>query len=142
LVKEQIRVSAGERLGYEQRDLVPRGHAIECRVNAEDPRNNFAPQAGTVTKVVFPGGMGIRVDTHVHSGSSIPPYYDSMIAKIVAYGDTREAAIVRMERALRETVIEGVNTTVEFCRDVLATPEFRSGRYDVGSLPAMLAAKV
>jgi acetyl-CoA carboxylase biotin carboxylase subunit len=142
LVKEQIRIAAGERLGYEQRDLVARGHAIECRINAEDARNNFAPQAGVVSKVVFPGGPGIRVDTHVHSGSAIPPYYDSMIAKIVAYGDTRDAAIARMERALRETVIEGVNTTVEFCRDVLATPEFRSGRYDVGSLPAMLGAKV
>jgi acetyl-CoA carboxylase biotin carboxylase subunit len=142
LVKEQIRIAAGELLGYEQRDLVARGHAIECRINAEDSRNNFAPQAGVVSKVVFPGGPGIRVDTHVHSGSSIPPYYDSMIAKIVAYGDTRDAAIARMERALRETVIDGVNTTVEFCRDVLATTEFRSGRYDVGSLPAMLGAKV
>lgn len=142
LVKEQIRIAAGERLGYEQRDLVPRGHAIECRINAEDPRNNFAPQAGAVSKVVFPGGPGIRVDTHVHSGSSIPPYYDSMVAKIVAFGETRDAAIARMERALRETVIEGVNTTVDFCCDVLATPEFRSGRYDVGSLPAMLGAKV
>ncbi|HEY1978298.1 MAG TPA: acetyl-CoA carboxylase biotin carboxylase subunit [Candidatus Baltobacteraceae bacterium] len=142
LVKEQIRIAAGELLGYEQRDLVARGHAIECRVNAEDPRNGFAPQAGSVSKVVFPGGPGIRVDTHVHSGSTIPPYYDSMIAKIVAYGETRDAAIARMERALRETVIEGVNTTVEFCREVLATAEFRSGRYDVGSLPAMLGAKV
>jgi acetyl-CoA carboxylase, biotin carboxylase subunit len=142
LVKEQIRIAAGERLGYEQRDMVPRGHAIECRINAEDPRNSFAPQAGTISKVVFPGGPGIRVDTHVHSGSTIPPYYDSMIAKIVAFGESRDAAIARMERALRETVIEGVNTTVDFCREVLATPEFRSGRYDVGSLPAMLGAKV
>ena len=142
LVKEQIRIAAGELLGYGQGDLVARGHAIECRINAEDPRNNFAPQAGAVSKVVFPGGPGIRVDTHVHGGSSIPPYYDSMIAKIVAYGDTRDAAIARMERALRETVIDGVHTTVEFCLEVLATPEFRSGKYDVGSLPAMLKSAV
>ncbi|MBV8333692.1 MAG: acetyl-CoA carboxylase biotin carboxylase subunit [Candidatus Eremiobacteraeota bacterium] len=142
LVKEQIRIAAGERLGYSQHDLVARGHAIECRINAEDPRNHFAPQAGTVAKVVFPGGPGIRVDTHVHAGSSIPPYYDSMIAKIVAYGESRDAAIARMERALRETLIEGVHTTVEFCAEVLGTPEFRSGRYNVGSLPAMLGSAV
>jgi acetyl-CoA carboxylase biotin carboxylase subunit len=142
LVKEQIRIAAGEQLGYVQSDLVARGHAIECRINAEDPRNHFAPQAGTVSKVVFPGGPGIRVDTHVHAGSSIPPYYDSMIAKVVAYGESRDAAIARMERALRETLIEGVHTTVDFCGDVLASPEFRSGRYNVGSLPAMLETVV
>ncbi len=86
LVKEQIRIAAGEPLGYAQRDLASRGHAIECRINAEDPDNNFAPAAGTVSKVVFPGGPGIRVDTHVYAGAAIPPYYDSMIAKIVAFG--------------------------------------------------------
>jgi acetyl-CoA carboxylase, biotin carboxylase subunit len=142
LVKEQIRIAAGERLGYTQDDLVLRGHAIECRINAEDPRNGFAPQAGTVSKVVFPGGPGIRVDTHLYAGATIPPYYDSMIAKIVAYGDSREAAIARMERALQETVIEGVNTTVQFCSMLLSSPEFRSGRYDIGSLPAMLGAPI
>jgi len=142
LVKEQIRIAAGERLGYVQSDLVARGHAIECRVNAEDPRNNFAPQAGVVSKVVFPGGPGIRVDTHLHSGATIPPYYDSMIAKVVAYGETRDAAIARMERALRETVIEGVHTTIGFCLEVLASPEFRSGRYDVGFLTSLLRTTV
>jgi acetyl-CoA carboxylase biotin carboxylase subunit len=141
LVKEQIRIAAGEQLGYRQSDLVARGHAIECRVNAEDPRNHFAPAAGTVSKLVFPGGPGIRVDTHLYAGAAIPPYYDSMIAKIVAYGDSREIAIARMERALRETLIEGVQTTIELCLEILATPAFRDGRYDVGFLAKELALR-
>jgi acetyl-CoA carboxylase biotin carboxylase subunit len=131
LVKEQIRVAAGEPLGYGQTDLVARGHAIECRINAEDPQNHFAPAAGTVSKLVFPGGPGIRVDTHLYAGATIPPYYDSMIAKVVAFGDTRDIAIARMERALRETLIEGVTTTIDLCLEVLATREFRSGHYDI-----------
>jgi acetyl-CoA carboxylase biotin carboxylase subunit len=142
LVKEQIRVAAGEPLGYAQAELIPRGHAIECRINAEDPNNNFAPQAGKLSRVVFPGGPGIRVDTHIFGGSAIPPYYDSMIAKIVAHGQSREAAIARMERALRETSVEGVSTTIGFCLEMLATPEFRSGRYDIGTLPALLSTAV
>jgi acetyl-CoA carboxylase biotin carboxylase subunit len=139
LVKEQIRIAAGEPLGYTQKDLVARGHAIECRINAEDPRNNFAPQAGKLERVVFSGGPGIRVDTHVYSGAFVPPYYDSLLAKVIAYGETREAAIARMERALRETVVEGVSTTIGMCLEILATPEFREGRYHIGSLPGMLA---
>lgn len=138
LVKEQIRVAAGEPLGYTQSDLKLSGHAIECRVNAEDPRNNFAPAAGTLTNVVFPGGPGIRVDTHVYSGSMVPPFYDSMIAKIVAWGETREAAIARMERALHETVVEGVNTTIQQCLEVLASEPFRSGRYSIEFLPSLM----
>jgi acetyl-CoA carboxylase, biotin carboxylase subunit len=139
LVKEQIRIAAGEPLGYVQSDLVARGHAIECRINAEDPRNHFAPAAGTVSKVVFPGGPGIRVDTHLYAGAAIPPYYDSMLAKVVAVGDTREIAIARMERALRETLIEGVKTTVDLCLEILAAPAFREGRYDIEFLPNLLA---
>ena len=131
LVKEQIRIAAGEPLGYVQGDLAARGHAIECRINAEDPQNNFAPAAGTVSKLVFPGGPGIRVDTHLYAGATIPPYYDSMIAKVVAFGDTREVAIARMERALRETLIEGVSTTIDLCLEVLSTDDFREGRYDI-----------
>jgi acetyl-CoA carboxylase biotin carboxylase subunit len=142
LVKEQIRIAAGEELGYVQSDLVARGHAIECRINAEDPSNHFAPQAGTVSKVVFPGGPGIRVDTHLHAGASIPPYYDSMIAKVVAYGESREAAIVRMERALHETLIEGVATTTAFCLALIGSREFRSGHYHVGSLATVLGSAV
>jgi acetyl-CoA carboxylase biotin carboxylase subunit len=131
LVKEQIRIAAGEPLGYAQTDLAAQGHAIECRINAEDPQNHFAPAAGTVSKLVFPGGPGIRVDTHLYAGATIPPYYDSMIAKVVAFGDTREVAIARMERALRETLIEGVSTTIDLCLEVLAGEEFREGRYDI-----------
>ncbi|HEY1883973.1 MAG TPA: acetyl-CoA carboxylase biotin carboxylase subunit [Candidatus Cybelea sp.] len=141
LVKEQIRIAAGEPLGYTQGDLVARGHAIECRINAEDTNNHFAPAAGTVTKLVFPGGPGIRVDTHMYAGATIPPYYDSMIAKIIAYGDTREIAIARMERALRETLVEGVQTTIGLCLEILATPQFRQGRYDVEFLPNELALR-
>jgi len=142
LVKEQLRVASGEALGYTQADLVVRGHAIECRVNAEDTSNNFTPQAGKLSRVVLPGGPGIRVDTCVTAGSSIPPYYDSMIAKIVAYGDTREAAIARMERALRESVIEGVNTTIGLCLELIGTKAFRDARYDIGFLPSYLSATV
>jgi acetyl-CoA carboxylase, biotin carboxylase subunit len=141
LLKEQIRIAAGEALGYAQSDLVARGHAIECRVNAEDTRNHFAPAAGTVSKLVFPGGPGIRVDTHLYAGASIPPYYDSMIAKVVAYGDTREIAIARMERALRETLVEGVATTIDLCLELLGTTAFREGRYDVEFLPNELAMR-
>jgi acetyl-CoA carboxylase, biotin carboxylase subunit len=142
LVKEQIRVAAGEQLGYAQSELKASGHAIECRINAEDPRNNFAPAAGTLTNVVFPGGPGIRVDTHVYSGSMVPPFYDSMIAKIIAVGETREAAIARMERALRETVIEGVNTTIQQCLEILATEQFKSGRYSIDFLPSLMQSTV
>ena len=138
LVKEQIRVAAGEALGYAQSDLRPSGHAIECRLNAEDGDRNFAPVAGTLTDVVFPGGPGIRVDTHAYSGLAVPPYYDSMLAKVIAFADTRDAAIARMERALRETVIEGVATTISACLEVLGTRAFRSANYGIDFLPALL----
>jgi acetyl-CoA carboxylase biotin carboxylase subunit len=140
LVREQIRIAAGEPLGYAQSDLSARGHAVECRINAEDPRNNFVPEAGTLSRVAFAGGPGIRVDTHVHGGATIPPYYDSLLAKIVAFGETRGEAIARMERALRETTIEGVHTTIEQCLEILGTREFRDGLYDVGFIPSLVAA--
>jgi len=138
LVKEQIRIAAGEALGYSQNDLRASGHAIECRINAEDPAHNFAPAAGRVTNVVFPGGPGIRVDTYIYAGASVPPFYDSLLAKIIASGPTREAAIARMERALRETAIEGLKTTIGQCLEVLAGEPFRSGLYAIDLLPAML----
>lgn len=141
LVKEQIRIAAGEPLGFSQDDLHPHGHAIEVRVNAEDPNNNFAPAAGTLSTVVFPGGPGIRVDTHVYGGATVPPFYDSMLAKIIAVGRTRESAITRMERALGETRIEGVKTTVEICREILASAEFRAGGIGVAWLPEFLVQR-
>ena len=141
LVKEQVRIAAGEPLGFAQEDMHPHGHAIEVRVNAEDADHNFAPAAGLLTTVVFPGGPGIRVDTHVYGGAVVPPFYDSMLAKIVAVGRTRESAILRMERALGETRIEGVKTTVDFARELLGDPEFRAGGVGVGWLPAFLARR-
>jgi acetyl/propionyl-CoA carboxylase alpha subunit len=127
IVQEQIRVAAGEALGFRQKDLHPVGHAIEVRINAEDAEAGFAPAAGTLGRVEFPGGPGVRVDSHVTAGAVIPPYYDSMIAKIVAHARTRPAAIARMERALAETRIEGVKTTIEFCRAALRDDDFRRG---------------
>ncbi len=135
LVKEQIRVAAGEPLGFAQSDITANGHAIEVRVNAEDPRHNFAPVAGTLARVELPGGPGIRVDTHMYGGVTIPPYYDSMLAKIVAFGRTRHSAIARMERALTETRIEGVSTTVQIALDILRDPIFREGGFGVDYLP-------
>jgi len=141
LVKEQIRIAAGEPLGFSQDDLHPHGHAIEVRVNAEDADNNFAPAAGTLSTVVFPGGPGIRVDTHVYGGATVPPFYDSMLAKIIAVGRTRESAITRMERALGETRIEGVKTTVGICREIMASAEFRAGGVGVAWLPEFLVQR-
>jgi|SRR5579872_473630 len=139
LVKEQLRIARGERLTRTQADLRPAGHAIEVRVNAEDPSNNFAPAAGKLKTVQLPGGPGIRVDTHLYEGATVPPYYDSMLAKIIAHGADREEAIARMVRALRETTIEGVKTTIPFCIEVLTDPEFAAGGVDIGYLPRFLA---
>jgi acetyl-CoA carboxylase biotin carboxylase subunit len=138
LVKEQIRIAAGEPLGFAQGDLSPHGHAIECRINAEDPQRDFAPAAGVVSSVELPGGPGIRVDTQLFAGLSIPPYYDSLLAKIVAVGRTRASAIARMERALAETRIEGVKTTTELCREILRDARFLEGGVTIDFLHAGL----
>ena len=127
LVKEQIRIAAGERLPVSQRDVTFHGHAIECRVNAEDPRHDFRPAPGVITTFFSPGGPGIRVDTHAYAGYSIPPHYDSLIAKVVAWGQTREEAIGRMRRALAEFEIGGVPTTIPFHLHVLDNGFFRKG---------------
>jgi len=127
LVQEQFRVAAGEGLSRTQDEIRHHGHAIEVRVNAEDPDRDFRPAAGTVTDVHWPGGPGIRVDSHVYAGYRIPPNYDSLIAKIIAWAPTREQAIARMERALRETVIEGVATTIPFHLKVLDNAFYRRG---------------
>ncbi len=127
LVQEQFRVAAGEGLSRTQDEIRHHGHAIEVRINAEDPDRDFRPAAGTVTDVHWPGGPGIRVDSHVYAGYRIPPNYDSLIAKIIAWAPTREQAIARMERALRETVIEGVATTIPFHLKVLDNAFYRRG---------------
>jgi acetyl-CoA carboxylase biotin carboxylase subunit len=128
LVKWQIRIAAGERLTLTQKDVKISGHAIECRVNAEDPVNNFRPDAGTISLFVPPGGPGIRVDSHLYSGYTAPPYYDSLLGKIIAKGNTREEAVARLERALHDTVISGVKTTMPFQQKILADEEYRSGK--------------
>ena len=133
IVKEQVRIASGEPLA--ERGRAPRhGHAIEIRINAEDPARGFLPAPGTVTRFVPPLGPGVRVDTAVSSGSEIPPHYDSMIAKVIVWDDTRPASIARAERALRELVVEGIPTTRELALDVLAAPEFRRGEYSTSTL--------
>ena len=127
LVKWQLRVAAGEKLDFDQRDVRINGHAIECRVNAEDPAQGFAPSPGKLTGYRVPGGPGVRVDSHAYPGYTVPPFYDSLLAKLCTHGDTREEAITRMRRALDEYVIEGIHTTIPFHRRVMADPAFVAG---------------
>jgi acetyl-CoA carboxylase biotin carboxylase subunit len=133
IVREQIRIAAGGRLAKTGR-ADRSGHAIEIRINAEDPARGFLPAPGTVTRFTPPLGPGVRVDTAVSSGAEIPPYYDSLIAKVIVADDTRDAAIARTERALRELEVEGIPTTRELALDVLGSPEFRSGNYSTSTL--------
>ncbi|MEX1115111.1 MAG: acetyl-CoA carboxylase biotin carboxylase subunit [Akkermansiaceae bacterium] len=132
LIKEQIRVAAGEPLSHHVLEATPRGHSIECRINAEDPFNNFTPSPGTISLWYAPGGKGVRVDTHVYSGYTVPPHYDSMIAKLIVTGATREIAIARMKRALGEFMIRGIKTTIPFQQEIIAHPDFAAGTYDIG----------
>ncbi len=137
LIKEQIRLAAGEPLGYRQRDVVQNGHAIECRINAEDPDNGFRPAPGKITSFHVPGGPGTRVDTHVYAQYVIPPYYDSLLAKLIVHGRDRVEAVLRMERALEEFVVEGTKTTISFHKRVIADPRFRSGTFDTSFVEGM-----
>jgi acetyl-CoA carboxylase biotin carboxylase subunit len=130
LVKEQIKVAQGEELSFKQADLKIEGHAIEVRVYAEDPANNFLPDIGTLTTYRLPEGPGVRVDDGFEEGMAIPIYYDPMIAKLIVHGSTREEAIARMERAIDDYAIAGVETTLPFCRFVMGHESFRSGNYD------------
>ena len=127
LIKEQIRVAAGEKLSFSQKDININGHAIECRINAEDSENGFLPSSGTLEKYIPAGGIGVRVDSHSYQNYDIPPYYDSMIAKLIVKGKNREEAIQRMKRALQEFLIEGVDTTIPFHLRVLDNDEFKKG---------------
>jgi len=127
LVKEQIRIAAGEPLSFRQEDVRLNGHAIECRINAEDPDRDFAPSPGRVRSFHVPGGPGVRIDSHVYAGYEIPPYYDSMIAKLICHGADRQEALARMRRALAETIIEGVPSTVSFHLRMMQHPSFLSG---------------
>jgi acetyl-CoA carboxylase biotin carboxylase subunit len=129
LVIEQIRIAAGEKLTYQQKNITCNGHSIECRINAEDPDNNFMPSPGKISEYSPPSGTGIRVDSHLYKGYVIPPYYDSLIAKLIVYGKNRKGAIVKMQRALGEFVIKGIKTTIPFHLKVLRNTDFQKGEY-------------
>jgi len=130
IVKEQIRIVAGEELKFKQKEIEFRGHSIECRINAENPNKNFMPSPGQIKEINLPGGNGIRIDTAIYNGYIIPPNYDSMIAKIIVFGNTRNEAIAKMKRALEELVIDGVDTNRDFLFSIIKNPNFIRGNYD------------
>ena len=134
LVKEQLKIASGEPLSFSQKDIRIQGHAIECRINAENPWNNFRPSPGTITDLHLPGGQGIRVDTGIYSGYQIPPYYDSMLAKLIVHGDNRQEAIAKMKSALGEVIIQGVDTNVDYQFEIMNDPDYQKGEFDIGFL--------
>jgi acetyl-CoA carboxylase biotin carboxylase subunit len=138
IVQTQIRIAAGQKLPFKQKNIELKGHAIECRINAEDPYK-FTPSPGRITSWHMPGGPGIRVDTHVYNGYLVPPYYDSMVGKLIAYGDTREQAIARMAIALSETVVEGIQTNVPLHIELMQDAAFRNGSTSIHYLEQKIA---
>jgi acetyl-CoA carboxylase, biotin carboxylase subunit len=141
LIKEQIRAAAGLPLSIAQGPVELRGHAIECRINAEDPQRNFAPSPGTITVFHPPGGPGVRLDTHVYAGYRVPPYYDSLLAKLIVHGTTRDEALARMRNALATFVVEGVHTTISFLGEVMDHPAFMAGEVDTKFLERLFAER-
>jgi acetyl-CoA carboxylase biotin carboxylase subunit len=141
LVQWQLAIAAGERLALRERDLAPRGHAIEVRVTAEDPDRDFAPRPGRIEQLVWPGGPGIRVDSHAYAGYVVPPHYDSLLGKVIAWGLDRAQAIERLDRALRETIIDGVPTPIPLLRCILQHPDFRASRHTTTFLAEYLASQ-
>ena len=139
LVRQQILIAAGERLPFKQEEIRLVGHAIECRINAEDPAHHFRPSPGKITALHMPGGPGIRIDSAVYQGFTISPYYDSMIAKLIAYAPTRDEAIRKMKWALAEFLVEGVDTNIDFQLALLRDKNFETGQYDIGYLGRKLA---
>jgi acetyl-CoA carboxylase biotin carboxylase subunit len=137
IVKEQLRIAAGEGLSYSQEAIHWQGHAVECRINAEDPRT-FMPSPGTITQYHAPGGPGIRVDTHIYNGYTVPPYYDSMIAKLIAHGDDRTSALARMRGALAEIVVDGIRTNIALHQDICSDAAFLAGGTDIHYLEKKL----
>ncbi|MCE5323056.1 acetyl-CoA carboxylase biotin carboxylase subunit [bacterium] len=135
IVKEQIRVASGEKLDVSQKDIKINGHSIECRIIAEDPSNNFAPSVGTIRHLAVPGGIGVRVDTHIYGGYEIPPYYDAMLAKLIVWGKDRDEAIARMMRCLSEYEIEGVKTNISYQMEILSNAYFRKGELSTSFIP-------
>ncbi len=140
LVKAQIAVAQGEKLKWTQSDIKFEGHAIECRINAEDPDRDFMPCPGKIESLIFPGGPGVRVDSHVFAGYKIPPYYDSLIAKIITHGANRTEAIAIMQRALHEMLISPVKTTIPLHEKILNRPRFRQGKVATNFIDTQFAA--
>ena len=130
IIKEQIKIASGEKLDIKQQNVICKGHSIECRINAENPYNNFIPSPGKIEKLIFPGGNSTRVDSAMYQGSEISPFYDSMIAKIIVHGKDREEAILKMKRALFETRIDGINTNINFLNEILDNENFKKGNYN------------
>ncbi len=140
LIKQQIHVAAGDKLPFTQKDIVCRGAAIECRINAEDPTKNFQPSPGTIESMFVPGGYGVRWDSHTHAGYTVPPYYDSMIGKLIVHQSTRDEAIECMVRCLKEIRVKGIKTTSEFQQTILRHPDFINGRVDTKWVERVLLA--
>ncbi|MBV8212321.1 MAG: acetyl-CoA carboxylase biotin carboxylase subunit [Verrucomicrobia bacterium] len=141
LVREQIQIAAGEHLSRHVAEAVPRSHAIECRINAEDPDNNFQPSPGTIDLYYAPGGRGVRIDSHIYSKYTIPPYYDSMIAKLICVGSTRYSTVRRMARALSEYLITGIKTTIPFHVKIMQDAAFLRGEFDTGFVEKLVGMK-
>jgi acetyl-CoA carboxylase biotin carboxylase subunit len=140
IVREQLRVASGLPLAYTQDDIVINGHSMECRINAEDP-NTFMPSPGTITAYHAPGGPGVRVDTHIYNGYKVPPYYDSMIGKLITHGETREVAMARMRTALSEMVIEGIKCNIPLHQDLFNDEGFKAGSVNIHYLEKKLEEK-
>ena len=141
LVKAQIEIADGKPLEVKQEDVKMRGHAIECRINAENPDKGFRPSPGTITALYMPGGPGIRIDGAVYQGYTITPYYDSMISKLIAHGSDREDAINKMRWALSEFIVEGVDTNIDFQLEIIRNADFKAGKYDIGFLGRYMEEK-
>jgi len=141
LVKAQIRVAAGEKLGLKQEDIVPRGHAVECRINAEDPAANFRPCPGRIERIIAPGGFGVRWDSHATTGYTVPPHYDSLVGKLIVHQPTRREAIQTMVRALKELRVEGIKTTVPIHLEILSNTAFHDAQIDTTYVERVLLAK-
>ncbi|HHO69890.1 MAG TPA: acetyl-CoA carboxylase biotin carboxylase subunit, partial [Halothiobacillus sp.] len=137
IVKEQLRIAAGEPLSYTQDDIKIRGHAIECRINAEDPYS-FTPSPGKITNLHWPGGLGVRIDSHLYNGYTVPPYYDSMVGKLICHGEDRATAIARTNGALQEMVIEGIKTNIALHKEIMADHAFQEGGVDIHYLQKKL----
>ncbi|MBI1883627.1 MAG: acetyl-CoA carboxylase biotin carboxylase subunit [Chlamydiae bacterium] len=141
IIKQQMRIASAQKLNLEQKDIQNKGWAIECRINAEDPARDFMPSPGKISGLFLPGGPGIRVDTHIYQGYEIPPFYDSLIAKVIAYGKTRNEAIQIMIRALDEFIVEGVHTSIPFLKRILSEPKFKTGEYSTQFVEELLTQK-